>query len=346
MADGLLSGVLPAVYSGADAFKRKLIEALRNPGDTAANLLANANAGAAEHNALMDQEAAYTVAALKGGKVADALRGGPAGQKLTQSVADAYNPAGITVYHGSPHRFTKFDASKIGTGEGAKAYGHGIYVAESPGVAKAYRNALSNGRAPLEVTLDGAPFLPPTINFTNPDPKLQQLARLRTLLVQEKGNVDAAIARTYGDDAKALEAFRGRVSVGEPGSLYKVDLPDEHVARMLDWDTRLSEQINPALKEWFDSQKTYPGGHSYSEHTGNTLYGALKGRGLSADQASQQLRAAGIPGIRYLDQGSRGQGKGTSNFVVFPGNEGLLNIQEINGQPVQAVIDALRRNQQ
>jgi hypothetical protein len=44
--------------------------------------------------------------------------------------------AGITAYHGSPHKFSKFDMSKIGTGEGAQAYGHGLYFAENPNVAR------------------------------------------------------------------------------------------------------------------------------------------------------------------------------------------------------------------
>jgi hypothetical protein len=35
------------------------------------------------------------------------------------------------------------------------------------------------------------------------------------------------------------------------------------------------------------------------------------------DDATDTLRRAGIPGIRYLDQGSRDAGKGTSNYVVF-----------------------------
>jgi hypothetical protein len=50
---------------------------------------------------------------------------------------------GIKAYHGSPHDFERFDLSKIGTGEGAQAYGHGLYFAESEGVAKAYREALA-----------------------------------------------------------------------------------------------------------------------------------------------------------------------------------------------------------
>ena len=53
-----------------------------------------------------------------------------------------------------------------------------------------------------------------------------------------------------------------------------------------------------------------------------------------ADEVAQQFRKAGIPGIRYLDGGSRGAGSGTSNFVVFPGEEGILRILERNGIPL------------
>lgn len=36
-------------------------------------------------------------------------------------------PKGITAYHGSPHDFDKFSLEHIGKGEGAQAYGHGLY---------------------------------------------------------------------------------------------------------------------------------------------------------------------------------------------------------------------------
>ena len=53
------------------------------------------------------------------------------------------------------------------------------------------------------------------------------------------------------------------------------------------------------------------------------------------DGGASIMRNAGIPGIRYLDSGSRGAGDGTRNYVVFPGNEGLLQILERNGQSVK-----------
>jgi hypothetical protein len=62
-------------------------------------------------------------------------------------------PRGIRAYHGSPYNFDRFDASKIGTGEGAQAYGHGLYFTENEGIARNYRDTLSagaKGRASLE----------------------------------------------------------------------------------------------------------------------------------------------------------------------------------------------------
>jgi len=48
------------------------------------------------------------------------------------------------------------------------------------------------------------------------------------------------------------------------------------------------------------------------------------------------LREAGIPGIRYLDQGSRGTGSGTSNYVVF--DPGIIDIVKkygiVGGAPI------------
>jgi hypothetical protein len=51
----------------------------------------------------------------------------------------------IKAYHGSPHLFDRFDMSKIGTGEGAQAYGHGLYFAQEPSIAEGYQKALSGG---------------------------------------------------------------------------------------------------------------------------------------------------------------------------------------------------------
>src|SRR5690606_28647154 len=51
------------------------------------------------------------------------------------------------VYHGSPYQFDKFSTDKIGTGEGAQAYGYGLYFSSKEQVAKWYAEQL--GRAPM-----------------------------------------------------------------------------------------------------------------------------------------------------------------------------------------------------
>ena len=61
----------------------------------------------------------------------------------TGSGGDAPAP-GFTAYHGSPHAFDQFDLSKIGTGEGAQAYWHGIYLADDEPTAAMYREILCN----------------------------------------------------------------------------------------------------------------------------------------------------------------------------------------------------------
>jgi hypothetical protein len=53
------------------------------------------------------------------------------------------NDQEIPAYHGSPYDFDQFSMDKIGTGEGAKAYGHGLYFAENEDVARSYRDRVS-----------------------------------------------------------------------------------------------------------------------------------------------------------------------------------------------------------
>ena len=45
----------------------------------------------------------------------------------------------IRAYHGSPHTFEKFELSKMGSGQGAQEYGHGLYFADKEKIAKQYR---------------------------------------------------------------------------------------------------------------------------------------------------------------------------------------------------------------
>jgi hypothetical protein len=264
-----------------------------------------------------------------------------------------------TVFHGSPHKFDRFDSSKIGTGEGAQAYGHGLYLADSPDVARAYQNALSKyGELRFaDGTTENIQDLP----YNSARQIAGQLWMGKPNFQDAKfalGNLDPKyIGQPKADVLKELESLRD-ANASLSGSFYKVDLPDEAIAKMLDYDKPLSQQapeVQKAFAERLQSsvEKVADDGSGYvfrakagpimaygktekealeklatQQPKGSDLYGML-GR---QQEASDFLRQQGIPGIRYLDGGSRAQGQGSSNYVVFPGNESLLTILERNGQ--------------
>jgi hypothetical protein len=277
----------------------------------------------------------------------------------------------LDVYHGTPHKYApteanplgEFDASKIGTGEGAQAFGHGIYLAQKPEVAQDYQFMLSK-IDPETVTYQGKPA---QHWYDTAQAEQDRAHRLRDKAAIDRANAKLAywenvmtrrhpedvkrVAndpddgwKTFADYANSLDMnkFGG---VGEAGSLYKADLPDQMIDRMLDWDKPLSEQ-HPEVQRIIGEEIKRIGG---SAHTGERAYRELmfearmQGKksgssvmknNLEANEASKRLQELGIPGIKYADAGSRGQGgSGTRNFVVFPGEEKKVRILERNGQP-------------
>ena len=221
---------------------------------------------------------------------------------------------GKTVWHGSPHTFDKFDLSKIGTGEGAQAYGHGLYLAEARPTAEEYARMNLKGPSQVAHVAAKGPISPmDTLKMVYPN--------------KPDEFYDAAIK-----------------GAGEPGQLYKVDLPDEQIAKMLDWDKPFSEQpknVQDAITKYWSENRVYG---DPTKLTGEGIYGSVQGhvlgnrgsdianRSASQEAASMDLNYMGIPGIQYLDQASRGAGDGTRNYVVF--SDEIPQILERNGTPL------------
>ena len=288
----------------------------------------------------------------------------------------------VRAYHGTPHKVDKFTTAKIGTGEGAQAYGWGLYFAENQGVARDYQNRLVANKPDsfAIITLDGVELPRKWSELLEVVTDADERDAIRG--IQESG---LSYTPTFGSDAKnkkvaaALEKLRGRVAIKQPaGNLYTVELlPDAD--EFLDWDKPLSEQsekVREALARLstkqvsadgldmgggsfirdnrmgqFDKSKPYPwllvSGKSVfglsqadvdrmtKEHanpTGENVYSRLTASEGSQKSASDKLASLGIPGIRYLDGGSRGAGDGTRNYVIF--DENLVRILEENGKPV------------
>ena len=315
---------------------------------------------------------------------------------------------GIKAYHGSPHDFERFDSSKIGTGEGAQAYGHGLYFAENEGVAKEYRNRLA---PPANVGLASKPVTKKDIQAIAEELGMERsaataanvfgrmsssssvdeyLARLAEIDPKELANFPGVAKEIENEHALVLELKKRGLDIERPnkGRMYEVNIAadPEH---FLDWDKPLSEQ-SPKVKEavgkfgivndnaigerlkaislemdamatdrdpvtnmmrnekrWHDlAREREQLFHLWDAHqSGSKIYNAVvnqtdKARRGSMPynqrvvEGSNQLREAGVSGIKYLDQGSRAAGEGSRNYVVF--DEHLISILKKYGLPISA----------
>ena len=194
------------------------------------------------------------------GRVTDMTGLVSGGSALAPAEDGALN-MGIKAYHGSPHSFDQFDMSKIGTGEGAQAYGHGLYFADSEGVAKSYRDQLSPVTPEWPTKKHEAMFnsLPQwqqdninglMLNGYSGD-KLRSIFQDRARTARwEMANPDdvgrsskpiggAPAAEIYDQ----LASMKRMPTAQQRGSMYQVDInaDPEH---FLDWDKPLSEQTS------------------------------------------------------------------------------------------------------
>lgn len=258
----------------------------------------------------------------------------------------------IKAYHGSPHDFDQFSLEKIGTGEGAQAYGHGLYFAENPRVAADYAKRLARFSPGI-----GQPY------GMSDDEAARIITNWERYRDVNAGEIEQFIVKNpqSGVDRLTNDAIGGKFK----GKHYEVALhasPDE----FLDWDLPLSQQsekvkmlakdagIEPITEGPFKGRWRDDYGTVLENPTGRHLYENLSRQtrdvGIMADRVGQttlpgsqakvsaDLRDFGIKGIRYKDAGSRGKEAGTSNYVVF--DDAIIAIMKKYGValPIAAAI--------
>ncbi len=281
------------------------------------------NQKAGEFNTLQDLATQGDINKMRGLPVTQEQQA--AELRLRDIVAGAYNPVGMTAYHGSPYLFPRFDQRKMGSGEGAQAYGVGSgYTAEARPVAEEYRRATTKDRF---ATSSGI-FEPSSLEHLNVRATFRKDGLENAIELAKKYGVPNAdypeTAAKAARDLQVLESLKQSGGV-QPiqGYLYKGDIPDEIIPKFLDYDAPLKDQAPEvqALAKSLGMDLEDLGGDLLGK-VGKTVKGTL------------QMQGAGIKGIRYLDQGSRGEGKGTSNFIPFSPDD--FKIQEINDEPLEA----------
>lgn len=278
-------------------------------------------------------------------------------------VGDAVAKAGkkgIRAFHGSPHDFDKFSLEHIGKGEGAQAYGHGLYFAEAEDVAKEYRNSLSKGfvlksEDGKKIPLEGhdADVAADVQDFGGDIEELIRSYRNELTQLDPNSSWDRFLGPALKKKLATAEGWLERgVKPASPGHMYEVNI-NANPEDFLDWDKPLSEQgdaVQSAMRPFMpytvvddagnrkylgtglkqdDAERMAPrmGGRAVPvndrDFTGEDLK-RMFGGGQDAAAFSDALRRAGVPGIRYLDQVSRNVGSGTRNYVVF--DESIIDV--------------------
>ena len=261
----------------------------------------------------------------------------------------------MTGYHGSGAKFDRFSNDFMGTGEGAQAFGHGMYFAENKGIAKGYAGP---GKA-RDVQPDG--FSQIEEDMANEMMRVQDVGDYDRAAVIEELLINRSPSKAksrFSEEPEKLKIIDEYADRFEESHLYEVDIPDEQIDKMLDWDKPLSEQpesVQSALKE-LDPDMYDPKSPDYdANETGQDTYQYItstmdkgddfnarfhkRGTGAYAKEASEKLDELGIPGIKYFDATSRDLGEGTRNFVVFKPED--LKILKRNQETVGQTIDAM-----
>ena len=232
--------------------------------------------------------------------------------------------SGFKAYHGSPYQFEQFDIEKIGTGEGAQAYGYGLYFAESEDVARGYREALTEPRievggkpADLIYTADIRERFSDLYDEVGDEISQERLDIILSNMSQANtaSDLENVLSSFRPEERRLFETYvRPRAEFVEPeGAVYEVQIQagqDE----LINWDRPVAEQppkIRDALLKLKNVDENTKGEFAYyrlaAEATGKE----------AQQQATERAKELGIKGIKYADGFSRKTEGGTSNFVIF-----------------------------
>ena len=235
----------------------------------------------------------------------------------------------LVLKHGSPHKFDRFSTEKIGIGEGAQAFGWGLYFTDLDSIAKEYAKRLKPDLALENETINN--IAKEALNEFNGD-KTKAINSLQELLKEswsDKKRVDKAIKIL-----KTGKELNTKLSKVYTITLHKGKQPSEYT--FLEWDRSVSPEIFKKINDLAISKndviiKMLSEGINTKNIEGSALYKNLS-RQLGSDKAASLfLLEAGIDGIKYpaesISSGATSDTARGFNYVVF--DDSAITIENV-----------------
>lgn len=265
-------------------------------------------------------------------------------QGLVNATVDLFGgidvgPVGaIKASHGSPHAFTAFDFSKMGTGEGSQQFGHGGYFAEgfdSP-IARPYAYLANNPTSRRAGYVSSGRVSQDTL-----DAIIKMSAKnLANNNILELLDVIKKRPTAWQYPEEMIQRISEYVDNKPPAFMYNVELKWPNAARessdplgehhLLNWSAPLSkhsEHIQKALADYSINAKPFDIPISHNP-TGAELYGMIAApKSIQPSGASEILKSLGIPGMSHSAYPSMQEGP--RNYVMF--DDKFPNIVTRNG---------------
>lgn len=258
----------------------------------------------------------------------------------------------IKAMHASPHNFRKFSTDFMGTGEGAQAYGWGLYFMTNTGINKHYFNFFNAhinewnvGGAFVDeydfkqmLKKEGLEYQNIPLAYVRSlslvedgiSEMKQRIENIKSSASWKKGNKLSILNVSLAEKAiKALEYLKANRIYATAAVNYQVELNADD-SDLLMWNERYSgQEIKDLLGEELFEQ-IYDEGDEEATllDNGEGIYMLLGSVFGGKEAASKKLLESGVKGIKYRDAASHVEDDGTYNYVIFSGDD--IKITAVN----------------
>lgn len=276
--------------------------------------------------------------------------------EMKESVMEG-QPMFRIVYHGSGADFDKFDMNFISTGEGAQAYGWGVYVTTNKDTGVNYANVAGNNQG-IGYAQHSLDELTLAEDYLNKYPTEEDFLKATGAFITDEERAsstedelkefDKYVAeqkKLYAKNRKEAELIVNRPRTRH---LYTVEIPDDNGENYLHWDETLTRAqsrkiINGIIDRYGDKLKEDYGDDYKSELRsafgtdvfGSQVEGSLNyllgnefdyatGVDHGAERNAKFLNSLGIVGMQVPIDYNGGQRYSGSNYVIYDVNDARI----------------------